>query len=59
MLVFLHQQERAIVGWWINTNIQIRIDYVQIMTTGNAKDFGDLANTYQSGTVSNGHGGLG
>ena len=37
------------------------IDYVQIMSTGNAIDFGDLVNdnrNYLSG-ASNGHGGLG
>ena len=40
------------------TNI---IDYAQIMTTGNAIDFGDLVDTSNEGsaTVSNGHGGLG
>ena len=37
----------------------VTIDYVQIMTTGNAIDFGDLlaANQYCAG-ASNGHGGL-
>ena len=39
------------------TNI---IDYVQIMSTGNAVDFGDLNVASRSGTVcTNGHGGLG
>ena len=40
------------------TNI---IDYVEIMTTGNALDFGDLVDTYNEAatTISNGHGGLG
>ena len=35
------------------------IDFVEIATTGNATDFGDLSqNTRQNGSVSNGHGGL-
>jgi len=37
-------------------------DYVEIMTTGNALDFGDVAitsHTYQIAATSNGHGGLG
>ena len=39
---------------------QETMDYVQIATTGNAKDFGDLvtAKRHISG-LSNGHGGLG
>ena len=41
-----------------NSNV---IDYVQIMTTGNAIDFGDLTNgIFGNGSCSsNGHGGLG
>ena len=36
------------------------VDYVQIMSTGNGQDFGDLnQGTYESGSLSNGHGGLG
>ena len=36
------------------------IEYVQIMTTGNATDFGDITGLYSSMTgTSNGHGGLG
>jgi len=36
------------------------MDYVQIATTGNAKDFGDLSVTRaEMGGISNGHGGLG
>ena len=36
------------------------IDYVQIMSTGNAIDFGDLLNHYYLvAGLSNGHGGLG
>ena len=36
------------------------IDYVQIMSTGNAVDFGNLiAGNQQSVGCSNGHGGLG
>ena len=38
------------------TNI---IDYIQIMTTGNTTDFGDLNTAIQNQTgCSNGHGGL-
>jgi hypothetical protein len=37
------------------------IDYVQIMSTGDAVDFGDFAGevTSSAGGCSNGHGGLG
>ena len=36
------------------------VDFVQIMSTGNGQDFGDLnQGTYESGSLSNGHGGLG
>ena len=36
------------------------MDYVQIMTTGNAVDFGNLTNAMDSlAACSNGHGGLG
>ena len=36
------------------------VDYVQIMSTGNAVDFGDLTvPTYSGAACSNGHGGLG
>ena len=36
------------------------IDYVQIMTTGDAIDFGDLTRALNKGaSASNGHGGLG
>jgi hypothetical protein len=36
------------------------MEYVQIMTTGNTIDFGDLNNASRSGTAcTNGHGGLG
>ena len=35
------------------------VEYVQIMTTGDALDFGDLNDTSsESGPASNGHGGL-
>ena len=35
------------------------VEYVQIMTTGNAIDYGDLnQGTYEIGGNSNGHGGL-
>ena len=45
-------------GGFINTNI---LDYVEIATTGNAKDFGDMAymtSEQLSMAGSNGHGGL-
>ena len=36
------------------------VEYVQIMSTGDAVDFGDLnQGTYEIGGNSNGHGGLG
>ena len=36
------------------------VEFVQIMTTGNAYDFGDLnQGAYEFGGNSNGHGGLG
>ena len=36
------------------------VEYVQIMSTGNAVDYGDLnQGTYEFGGNSNGHGGLG
>ena len=36
------------------------VDYVQIMSTGNAVDFGDLTvPSYSGSACSNGHGGLG
>jgi len=41
-------------------NVLATIDYAQIMTTGNAIDFGDLSTGRNKGaTASNGHGGLG
>ena len=37
-----------------------RIDYFQIMTLGNAQDFGDrTVQKYGVGVASNGHGGIG
>ena len=43
-----------------NATQQNTVDYVQIMSTGNAVDFGDLSNaTSSAGGCSNGHGGLG
>ena len=37
-----------------------QLDYVQIATTGNASDFGDLTgNRSEAAGFSNGHGGLG
>ena len=38
---------------------QTAVDYVEIMSTGNGKDFGDLSVARQAGGgTSNGHGGL-
>ena len=34
------------------------IDFIEIMTTGNAVDFGDCNKSDGSSTASNGHGGL-
>ena len=40
-------------------NNKTDVDYVEIATTGNAKDFGDLSEARSSGGgTSNGHGGL-
>ena len=56
-----HQQEELFIAgtvWPAATNI---IDYVQIMSTGNAIDFGDLIDSKTGGGAfgcSNGHGGL-
>ena len=39
--------------------IKCNIDYIEIPTTGNALDFGDLTTGTSDGTgISNGHGGL-
>ena len=54
---------RAVRWWWNHpSGMKNTIDYVQIMTTGNAIDFGDL--NLQIWIIickwlSNGHGGLG
>ena len=47
--------------YWMDTASYVNvIDYVQIMTTGNAIDFGDLTVGRVDGYgASNGHGGLG
>ena len=51
---------RAVAGGGYDGGIQPEMDFVQIMSTGNATDFGDLAEARsQPGAVSNGHGGLG
>ena len=43
-----------------NATQQDTVDYIEIMTLGDAQDFGDLSNaTSSSGGCSNGHGGLG
>ena len=49
--------------WWWNTTgpsvLQNVIDFVEITTTGNALDFGDLhAANSRSSSTSSGHGGL-
>ena len=50
---------RAIAGGGFDGGIAEEIDYVQIMSTGNAVDFGNLAEARsQPGACSNGHGGL-
>ena len=50
---------RAIAGGGFDGGIAEEVDYVQIMSTGNAKDFGNLAEARsQPGACSNGHGGL-
>ena len=48
------------MGGFISPARTNTIDYVQIATTGDAIDFGDLTNTARSrgAGVSNGHGGL-
>ena len=51
---------RAVAGGGFDGGIQQELDYVQIMSTGNAVDFGNLAEARsQPGACSNGHGGLG
>ena len=51
---------RAAFAGGANPSSTNLIEYVQIMSTGDATDFGDLtsARTYAT-SVSNGHGGLG
>ena len=45
---------------WQNRSKLNTIDYVAILTTGNAVDFGDLntATSFRPGGTSNAHGGL-
>ena len=52
---------RSVAGGGYNDSTnQNWMSYVQIMSTGNATDFGDLARGISSiGGISNGHGGLG
>ena len=46
-------------GGRISPNNRSEMDYVEIATTGNAVDFGNLTTATSDGTgVSNGHGGL-
>ena len=51
---------RGVFGGGSDGSLRDEIEYVQIMTTGNSIDFGNLlaANQYCAG-FSNGHGGLG
>ena len=51
---------RSVRGGGQSPNTTNVIEYVQIATTGNAKDFGDLSTTEHRacGCFSNGHGGL-
>ena len=47
-------------GGYVSPTTINTIEYVQIPTTGNAIDFGNLTTaTCQMGGLSNGHGGLG
>ena len=52
---------RAVFGGGRTPSDVNTIDYVEIMTTGNGVDFGDLTNTrsFNNAGMSNGHGGLG
>jgi len=49
---------RAVFGAKTSANVNV-IDYIQIATTGNATDFGDLTYGRNGGAgVSNSHGGI-
>ena len=51
---------RGVWGGGKSPSFEDEMDYVQIMTTGNAKDFGDISAAREGvGGLSNGHGGLG
>jgi len=51
---------RAVFAGGANPSANDIIEYVQIMTTGNAVDFGDLSLARgNNASCSNGHGGLG
>ena len=49
---------RAVFGGAYSPSAQNTINYVHIMTTGDAVDFGDLTVARGTGALSNGHGGL-
>ena len=50
---------RAVFGGAYSPSALNTMNYVQIMTTGDAVDFGDLTIARGTGALSNGHGGLG
>ena len=50
---------RAVFGGAYSPSATDTMNYVQIMTTGDAVDFGDLTVARGTGALSNGHGGLG
>ena len=50
---------RAVFGGAYSPSALNTMNYVQIMTTGDAVDFGDLTVARGTGALSNGHGGLG
>ena len=51
---------RAVYGGGVNPGNTNLMEYVKIMTTGNASDFGDLTQArHHLDACSNGHGGLG
>ena len=50
---------RAVFGGAYSPSAVNTMNYVQIMTTGDAVDFGDLTVARGTGALSNGHGGLG
>ena len=50
---------RGVFGGAYSPSALNTINYVQIMTTGDAVDFGDLTVARGTGALSNGHGGLG